>query len=103
VRFREEILREVTQRITQLGLTSCAICDATDSWQVDRRPVLLPVGGRTSRIEDPIAGDPDTDVVFIVRVFCEVCGYTMLFDSAKHHEEDEPVLEGPPPDYPPGD
>lgn len=102
MRFREEILREVTQRITQLGLTSCAVCDAQDSWQVDRRPVLLHVGGLKSRIEDPVQGDPDANVEFMVRVFCEVCGYTMLFDSAKHHGGDEPVLEGPP-DYPPGD
>ena len=102
MRFREEILSEITQRITQLGLTSCAICDAEDSWQVDRRPVYLHVGGLKSLEEDPVAGDPDTNVLFMVRVFCDVCGNTMLFDSEKYHGPNEPVLEEAP-GYPPGD
>ena len=95
MRFREEILREVMQRITQLGLTSCAICEAADSWQADRRPVYLHVGRLNSSTEDAVEEDPDADVLLMVRVSCEVCGYTMLFDSEKHHGPDEAVLEGP--------
>ncbi len=96
MRFREETLRDVMRRLTELGLTSCPICDAEDSWHVDHRPVLLRVGGLKSAMEDQVEGDPEANVLLMVRVFCEVCGYSMLFDSEKHHGPDEPVLEGPP-------
>jgi hypothetical protein len=55
--------------------------------------VLLHIGGLKSQIEDPVEGDPDTNVLFMVRVSCRVCGYTMLFDSEQHHGPDEPTLE----------
>jgi len=42
--------------------------------------------------------DPDTNVLFMVRVACQLCGYAMLFDSEKHHGPDERVLEFSPDD-----
>jgi hypothetical protein len=40
----------------------------------------------------------------MVRVTCDVCGYSMLFDSEKHHGPDEPVLiEGSDEEFDPED
>jgi hypothetical protein len=96
MRFREPIVQEITDRLAQLGLEECPICHS-GTLGAHRVPVLLHIGGLKSLKEDPLHGDPDTNVLFMVRVACEVCGYTMLFDSEKHHGPDEPVLEGPPP------
>lgn len=86
MRFDDDKLREVIQRITQLGLTACPICDAKESLQVDRRPAFLLVGGL-----DP-EHDPDANGLFMVRIFCNLCGYTLLFDSEKHHGLDVPTI-----------
>jgi hypothetical protein len=95
VRFRETIVQEITNRLSQLGLEECPICHS-GTWGAHRIPVLLHIGGLKSSIEDPVDGDPDTNVLFMVRVACQLCGYNMLFDSEKHHGPNEPVLEGPP-------
>ena len=95
MRFREEIVQEITNRLAQLGLEECPICHG-GTLNAHHVPVYLHVGGVKSQIEDPVMGDPDTNILFMVRVACEVCGYTMLFDSEKHHGPDEPVLEKPP-------
>jgi hypothetical protein len=62
----------------------------------DRRPVLLNVGGLPHDEHDP-RYDPEANVLFMIRVVCRLCGYTMLFDSEQHHHGDEPTLfQGPP-------
>jgi hypothetical protein len=97
MRFREEIVQEITNRLAQLGLKECPICHS-DSWGAHRIPALLNIGGLKSVIDDPVEGDPDTNMLFMVRAVCQLCGYTMLFDSEKHHGPDEPVLELSPDD-----
>jgi hypothetical protein len=92
MRFREEIVQEITNRIAQLGLEECPICHS-GSWGAHRVPVLLQIGGLKSVIQDPVKGDPGTNVLYMVRVACELCGYAMLFDSEKHHGPDEPAVE----------
>jgi ribosomal protein S27AE len=95
MRFTETVVQEITNRLSQLGLEECPICHS-GTLVAHHIPVLLPIGGRKSVIEDPVNGDPDTNVLFMVRVACEVCGYTLLFDSEKHHGQDVPVLEPAP-------
>ena len=44
-----------------------------------------------------LAYDPEANVLFMIRVVCRLCGYTMLFDSEQHHHGDEQTLfQGPP-------
>lgn len=88
MRFRKKIIREVTNRLVQLGLTECPVCHA-GSMSANRVPVLLRVGDLKSPDE---GGDEDSNALFMIRVVCDLCGYTMLFDSKKHHGPDEPVI-----------
>lgn len=85
MQFEENILSEITGRIGQLGLTNCPICDG-ESLYVDRRPSLLHIGGLDAE------RDAESNVLSMVRIFCNLCGYTMLFDSERHHGPDEPAL-----------
>jgi hypothetical protein len=91
MRFRRKILREITERLNQFGLTECPVCKAENSLHAHRRPVILSIGG--SPIERGKAGhDPEANVLFMLAVVCDLCGYFLLFDSEKHHGPDEPVL-----------
>lgn len=36
--------------------------------------------------------DPEANVIFAVRMTCDVCGYMMLFDSEKFQAGDEKML-----------
>lgn len=90
MRFRESVLKTISERIAQLGLKKCPVCDG-ELLAVDSRPVLLQFGGLKSTKESP-TGDPDANVWFMIRVGCEACGYAMLFDSEKFHGPNEPIL-----------
>jgi hypothetical protein len=58
--------------------------------------VLLDVGGFHHEKDDP-RHDPEANVMFMVRVYCQLCGYVLLFDSEQFRGGDEPVLfMGPP-------
>jgi hypothetical protein len=91
MRFRRKIIREITERINQFGLTACPVCGAEDSLNVHHRPVILSIGGFHHDEDDP-RHDPEANVLFILAVVCDLCGYFLLFDSEKHHGPDEPVL-----------
>ncbi len=88
---------QMSDTIRQMGLLACPICGA-DSLGVDTRPVLLPIGGAPWRPE----GEPRRgDVFFMVSVRCEMCAYSMLFDSEKFGPDELIPLwygPGPPPD-----
>jgi hypothetical protein len=43
----------------------------------------------------PEARDATTNVIFLMRVFCEICGYSMLFDTEKYVHGDEKIFESP--------
>lgn len=66
-------------RIRELGLSECPVCH-TGAILVARHPALIPIGGLYQDTADP-RHDPDANVVFAVRLTCDVCGYMLLFDS----------------------
>ncbi|HTA33492.1 MAG TPA: hypothetical protein VK721_08720 [Solirubrobacteraceae bacterium] len=37
--------------------------------------------------------EPSGNVLFMVRVECQVCGHTMLFNSERFFTGDEPIIE----------
>jgi hypothetical protein len=92
MRFRRKIVREVTNRINQFGLTACHVCGAEQSLYADHRPVVLNIGGFDHYEKDDPRHDPEANVLFMVPVVCHLCGYMMLFDSEKHRGPDEPTL-----------
>ncbi len=88
-RWRKKSLDELTDRLVQLGLSSCPVCQS-GLMGVTRRPVVLSVGAMFREVEHRT--DPDCNVIFMVRVTCDVCGYAMLFDSEKFNGSDKPTL-----------
>lgn len=90
-RWKIETMQE---RLAQLGLTACPLCES-ESFYIGTQPAILPVGGlavdRDSKMDDE-------NIRFMVRVVCAVCGYTMLFDSEFHATGATPVLHHLPPD-----
>jgi hypothetical protein len=41
-----------------------------------------------------------TNIVFLVRITCELCGHTLLFDSERFTGADEPAFDPEPPYQP---
>jgi hypothetical protein len=91
VRFREDILGTIGQRVAALGLQACPVCDR-QPLAVDRRPVILSVGGAAWAVEGSGA-DATTDVLYMLAVTCDLCGHAMLFNAEKFYGGDEPIFE----------
>jgi hypothetical protein len=95
VRWRKPALAGIAERLQQLGLRRCQVCNAEESLRVDRRPAMLDIGGFHHEGDDP-RHDPEANVLFMVRVTCGLCGHTLLFDSEQFHHGNEPILfQGP--------
>jgi hypothetical protein len=88
MRLRKDAVDRITTDLQKLGLASCSVCDSA-ALQVDRRPIWMYVGG------SPEARDATTNVIFLMRVFCEICGHSMLFDTEKYVHGDEKIFESP--------
>jgi len=54
------------------------------------------IGGFPHEKDDP-RWDSEANVRFMVEVRCNMCGYSMLFDSEKFHSGDEPTITTVPP------
>lgn len=87
--FREQALEGLRAYLKQLGVRDCPPCGSS-ALHIDRRPVLMYVGGT------PALHDKTTDVIFLLRLFCETCGYVMLFDTEKYATSDELLYEANP-------
>jgi hypothetical protein len=90
VRFRKVIAQEISDKIVQLGLEKCPVCSSSDSMAVSRLPVILSTGGLAW--EEASKRDADTNIRFAIELRCGLCGYIMLFDSAKFYSGDEPTM-----------
>jgi hypothetical protein len=88
MRFREQAVEQITAHLQQLGLARCPVCSG-ETLGVDRRPVWMYVGGV------PEAKDSTTNIVYLLRVLCQVCGHVMLFDSEQYAKGDDPIFETP--------
>jgi hypothetical protein len=87
--FRQQALDDLAARVKQLGVRDCPACGSS-ALHVDRRPVLMYVGGA------PVIEDRTANVLFLFRLFCETCGYVMLFDTEKYATSDELLYEANP-------
>jgi hypothetical protein len=90
VRWREDTLAGITERLAVLGLTTCRFCDSgtLEAW---RKPVVLPVGGLVW-LDHP-GVDLGSDIRFMVAMVCDLCGHTALFDGERLGYADEHGLE----------
>jgi hypothetical protein len=88
MKWRDETLSNITERISTLGLTTCPVCSSGTlaAW---RKPVILPIGGPPWS-DDEIVTAGSNILTWLV---CSLCGHTLLFDSEKFHHGDEYTLE----------
>lgn len=80
----------MTQRIIQLGLNQCPVCNGTDSMAAYRQPALIHVGALSTET------DPNANVRFGVPILCRLCGHMLLFDSEQFSGGDEYTLTDEP-------
>jgi hypothetical protein len=92
MRWRKKSLREMVDRLGQLGLTGpCSVC-GSETVSVLKRPIFLEMGG-TFRMETRSGKkDPEANMLFMVMIRCSVCGHSQLFDSELLSGKDESVV-----------
>ncbi|HYP47891.1 MAG TPA: hypothetical protein VEQ61_04560 [Thermoleophilaceae bacterium] len=93
MRFRRKIIHRVSDRMSELGLDRCPVCRREESLHADMRPLTMNVGGLPVGQDDP-EHDPEANVLFVIRVVCLLCGYTLLFDSEQYHHGEEAIVLG---------
>lgn len=95
VRWRKTFIAEVAGKLQQLGVKACPVC-GSESLGVDPLPVVIlrgglpPTASNISRDEDPYR-----QVDYLVRVECELCGSSLMFNSEKYSTSGEKTLAGP--------
>jgi hypothetical protein len=70
----------------------CPVCVSETALQVDRRAVILSVGG-AAWSDDPRMHDSETNIDYLLRIECALCGYTMLFNCERFITGNTPALE----------
>jgi hypothetical protein len=88
MKFQEDVLKQIGERIAQLGLSQCPVCQS-GTIAIGRQPVIVNVGG----IPDSKLQDAKTNIRFYVALTCDLCGHVMLFDSERFQHGDERALE----------
>lgn len=88
--WEQTFVEETLAQLQRLGLNACSVC-GSDLLGVDRRPVVQSVGG-TEEMKDKY-----TNVVYLFRVVCSVCGLSLTFDAERFRDGDAPMfVQGPP-------
>ena len=90
MRFRRKSLIEMQERISQLGMQSCRICDSGQVL-VHKRPGIVTFGGVHREREDP-RWDPESNILYMVMTSCNLCGNTQFFDSERLLPGSEEIL-----------
>jgi hypothetical protein len=92
--YAQARITEIAAKLTQLGLTACQVCGSETALRADHRPVVVSIGGVAwPNHEGKVLKEPSTNVLFMVRVECEVCGHSLMFNSEKFFSGDTPILE----------
>jgi hypothetical protein len=89
LRWRKTFLIEVKEKLAQLGLTNCAVCEA-EHLTVHRFPFLALMGNLPPNISN--LDDAEVAIEYLVRVECEICGYVMLFSAERFRTGDDETL-----------
>jgi hypothetical protein len=80
MRWPSERLEQITERLVQIGLEACPVCEST-TLRLDPRPAVLRVGGSARRHPSGTPTDPDElEERQLVRVSCVDCGCQLFFD-----------------------
>ena len=87
--FSKAARESMTGRIAQLGLSACPICES-ETLLVRREPGIIRIGGLPGEKGEP--KDPESNILFMVLIYCDLCGHTMMFDSERLVGSDEPSL-----------
>jgi hypothetical protein len=85
--FTEDFVKDFVAHLKRMGLgepTKCVVCGSEDV-RIDRRPLVAYVGG------GPQSQDRTTNLAFMARILCEMCGHVMLFDVEKFAGSDEAI------------
>lgn len=80
MRWPSERLQQITERLVEIGLESCPVCESTTLW-LDPRPAVLKVGGSAPRVPAETRGATDRAEQRLVRVSCVDCGCQLFFDT----------------------
>jgi hypothetical protein len=91
VQWADPVLRDMNAKLSQLGLKECPVCDSETAMRVDTRPVIVSVGG-VAWSDRPGAHDSETNINYLLRIECSLCGYNMMFNSERFIAGDTPAL-----------
>lgn len=89
LRWRKTFLVEVKEKLAQLGLMNCVICES-EHLTVHRFPLLALMGDFPPNVSD--LGDPEVTVEYLIRIECGICGYVMLFSAERFRTGDDEIL-----------
>jgi hypothetical protein len=89
LRWRKTFLVEVKEKLAQLGLMKCAVCES-EHLTVHRFPFLALMGNLPPNIID--VDDAEVIIEYLVRVECGICGYVMLFSAERFRAKDDETL-----------
>jgi hypothetical protein len=89
LRWRKTFLVEVKEKLAQLGLMNCAVCES-EHLTVHRFPFLALMGDLPPNIGN--LDDTEVIVEYLVRVECGICGYVMLFSAERFRTGDDETL-----------
>jgi hypothetical protein len=81
MRWRRTALDGMQQRIMQMGLETCPVCQS-GQLGVLKYPSIESIGGFHREKSDP-KHDPEANVLFLVHVECDMCGHVLLFNSER--------------------
>jgi hypothetical protein len=91
VQWAPPVLQDMNEKLSQLGLKACPVCGSETAQHVDMRPVIVSVGG-VAWSDKPGGKDSETNIDYLFRVECALCGYTMLFNSHRFITGDTPAF-----------
>jgi hypothetical protein len=92
LRWRKTFLIEVKERLAQLGLMKCVVCES-EHLTVHRFPFLALMGNLPPNISN--LDDTEVTIEYLVRVECGICGYVMLFSAERFRTGgDETLVRG---------
>ena len=78
----------ISERIAQLGLSSCPVCSG-ETLGMMHHPVVAHRGG----IVGGATEDSGTGTVYLVAVECHLCGHVLLFNSDRFSTGDGSLIE----------
>ncbi len=89
LRWRKTFLVELKEKIAQLGLMKCAVCES-ENLTVHRLPFLALMGNLPPNISN--LDDAEVIIEYLVRIECGICGYVMLFSAERFRTGDDETL-----------